>query len=679
MTETRPAAPDGGAPDRECGRAAAAIAQLMTTLMDEEAVLDATAERKALLADFADLRAPLGLAAGNLRGYLATGEVGLRAAFEQGFSKAAAARNTIAGKRALLTATQAMVFAQVEERFAFLERTVPGLLERTGTARPAIVRPTAGPRVDPALMAGMGAVSGRLVAALTAMLDAERALPATAERKRLLIQIADVRGPVGIATSHLRDYLADGNPASRRHFTQFLGRAAAAMGALEGMRGLFEPVQADAFDQAQAAWAEYGPAASRAIAARDEAELGPAAPPLAAALPVVAACLAAALPVVLLAGSGVGAGTLLGAAVAGSLLSGGVAAALLRRAAGGSPEVWVGRIMAVVGGAVPPAPLPARGVFRRPARALHRLERHSADLADALSTALAEHRQQAAERRQAMVRFSEAFAGQIHGAIDAVEADARQLLAEVHTIRGIAETTRAEADTVERAGGVAAGTLSAVAVAAQDMTASSEAIDGQVQRSRDISLAAARAAETAGTAIAALVDTARKISTAVGTIEQVARQTQVLALNATIEASRAGEAGAGFAVVAGEVRGLALQTAAMTGEIATLVEAVREDTGRTRDCIAEIGQVVEDLRAVADAIVEASGRQSADAGRVAHNVGSTRERVARMTAAVGGLQTTVERANDAARLLEDLAESLTTRAAALHGQSDDFIAGVRAG
>lgn len=673
MTGPHPTAPEAGGTDRDCGLAAARIAQLMTALMDEESVLDATAERKALLADFADLRAPLGVAAGNLRGYLATGEAGLRAAFEQGFAKAAAARANIAGKRPLLTATQALVFAEVEERFAFLERSVPALLERAGAVRPSGSR-----RVDPKLVADAAAVSGRLVAALTAMLDAERALPSTPERKRLLIQIADVRGPIGIASSHLRDYMVDGSPASRRQFGQFLGRAAAAMRALEGMRDLFDPAQAAAFEQVREAWAAYGPAATRSMAAWDEVDLGPRKPALVPATIIVAvASLAAMLPVLLLARNGAAPAALAGAAGAASLLSGLAAAALILRGTG-SPEAWTACVLSILRGeaAVPPR---VHGSFRRPARALDRLARHTADLGHALAEALAEHRQQTTERRQAMVRFSDAFAGQIHGAIDAVEANARQLLAEVHTIRGIAETTRAEAEIVEQAGGVADGTLSAVAVAAQDMTVSSEAIDGQVQRSRDISLAAARAADTAQEAIAALATTAQKIGTAVGMIEQVARQTQVLALNATIEASRAGEAGAGFAVVAGEVRGLALQTAAMTGEIASLVDAVRTNTGRTSACIGEIGQVVEDLRAIADAIVEASGRQSADAGRVADNVRSTRERVTRMTSAVGGLQATVERANDAARLLEELAESLSARATALHGQSDDFIAGVRAG
>jgi len=63
----------------------------------------------------------------------------------------------------------------------------------------------------------------------------------------------------------------------------------------------------------------------------------------------------------------------------------------------------------------------------------------------------------------------------------------------------------------------------------------------------------------------------KQIGEITGVIDGIAFQTNILALNAAVEAARAGEQGRGFAVVAGEVRELALRSAASAREIKNLI------------------------------------------------------------------------------------------------------------
>ena len=95
------------------------------------------------------------------------------------------------------------------------------------------------------------------------------------------------------------------------------------------------------------------------------------------------------------------------------------------------------------------------------------------------------------------------------------------------------------------------------------------------------------------------------------TITSIAAQTNLLALNATIEAARAGEAGKGFAVVAGEVKDLAQQTAAATGDIAGRISAIQTTSAEASTAIGRIGQVINVINGHQGAIAAAVEEQTA--------------------------------------------------------------------
>lgn len=85
----------------------------------------------------------------------------------------------------------------------------------------------------------------------------------------------------------------------------------------------------------------------------------------------------------------------------------------------------------------------------------------------------------------------------------------------------------------------------------------------------------------------------QEIGQIVEAISGIADQTNLLALNAAIEAARAGDQGRGFAVVAEEVRKLAEQSQLAAKQIAELIAAIQDDTGRTVEAMSNGTQEVE--------------------------------------------------------------------------------------
>src|SRR5450830_935557 len=152
------------------------------------------------------------------------------------------------------------------------------------------------------------------------------------------------------------------------------------------------------------------------------------------------------------------------------------------------------------------------------------------------------------------------------------------------------------------------------------------------RRAADNLQAAHRGGEVLEVAVRTMAEidgASKKIGEITGVIDGIAFQTNILALNAAVEAARAGEQGRGFAVVAGEVRALALRSAASAREIKTLITDAIEKIHTGAEVVSQAGDQMQTLVAGVQGIhqllgdiSQASAQQNTELSQVAGAVRS---------------------------------------------------------
>ena len=249
---------------------------------------------------------------------------------------------------------------------------------------------------------------------------------------------------------------------------------------------------------------------------------------------------------------------------------------------------------------------------------------------------------------------------------DAVSASSDQTAREAEAARGeVQEVTSSIRQMSQSASQSATASQRALEASRQGEAAVTDTLEGMQGIRREVQAISKR--------IKSLGDRSLEISEIVETISQISSQTNLLALNAAIEASGAGAAGNRFAIVAGEVRKLAEDSERATQRIAGLIKNVQAEVQEvigsvedgTREVetgyrvatqagerLREIGEIVTQSAALAQAISEATNAQVAGVEQVGSKVQS-------MAQIASQARETGQEGRQTAEKLQQLAEQLT--------------------
>lgn len=215
--------------------------------------------------------------------------------------------------------------------------------------------------------------------------------------------------------------------------------------------------------------------------------------------------------------------------------------------------------------------------------------------------------------------------------------------------------------------------IQSVAVSTDQLVSAIQEISRQVAYSSEMANGAVDQTKLANKTVDDLVCGAKQIGSVIATITEIAEQTNLLALNATIESARAGEAGRGFAVVAQEVKALAAQTSAATGEIATQIEQIQEHCQNVAGVVRDIGGTIGEMESVSSTIAAAVEEQSAVTGEIAKNAQVSAQSANNISTDMGNVREDISNAETGNIVLRNVTHKLSGFAKNLHDEMDQFV------